>query len=69
MLRAYEGAPVATPLEWDEVRPGLHPKDFTIANVRERFAEKGDLFQGVLDAPQNLYDALAALEKLYRRGA
>ena len=25
VLRAYPGAPVATPLEWDEVHRGLHP--------------------------------------------
>ena len=66
VLRAYEGAPVATPLEWSEVRPGLHPKQFTILNARERFPEKGDLFRGVLDEPQNLYDALARLEKLFK---
>ena len=40
---------MATPLEWSEVRPGLHPKQFTISNVRDRFAEKGDLFRGVLE--------------------
>jgi bifunctional non-homologous end joining protein LigD len=66
VLRAYEGAPVATPLEWSEVRPGLHPKQFTISNARERFAEKGDLFRGVLEEPQNLYDALTRLEKLFK---
>src|SRR2546425_417445 len=63
VLRAYPGAPVATPLEWKEVAPGLDPKRFHIRNARERFAEKGDLFRGVLDAPQNLYDALGKLEK------
>ena len=66
VLRAYPGAPVATPLDWSEVRPGLHPKQFTIANTRERFAEKGDLFRGVLEAPQNLYEALGKLEKLFK---
>jgi bifunctional non-homologous end joining protein LigD len=66
VLRAYPGAPVATPLEWSEVRPGLDPKQFHIRNVRDRFAEKGDLFRGVLDQPQNLYDALGRLEKLFR---
>jgi len=66
VLRAYEGAPVATPLEWSEVRPGLHPKQFTIANARERFAEKGDLFRGVLEELQNLYDALSRLEPLFK---
>jgi bifunctional non-homologous end joining protein LigD len=66
VLRAYPGAPVATPLEWTEVAPGLDPKQFHIRNARERFAQKGDLFRGVLDDPQNLYDALGKLEKLFR---
>ena len=66
VLRAYDGAPVATPLEWAEVIPGLHPKQFHIHNARERFREKGDLFRGVLENPQNLYEALGRLEKLFR---
>jgi bifunctional non-homologous end joining protein LigD len=66
VLRAYEGAPVATPLEWSEVIPGLHPKQFQIHNARERFRQKGDLFRGVLNEPQNLYEALGRLEKLFR---
>ena len=41
VLRAYPGAPVATPLEWNEVTPGPHPKQFNIRNARERFAEEG----------------------------
>jgi bifunctional non-homologous end joining protein LigD len=66
VLRAYPGAPAATPLEWGEVRPGLSPAQFTIANARERFAAKGDLFAGVLNRPQRLEDALGKLEKLFR---
>jgi bifunctional non-homologous end joining protein LigD len=66
VLRAYEGAPVATPLEWAEVVDGLHPKQFDIHNARERFLQKGDLFRGVLESPQNLYEALGRLEKLFR---
>src|SRR5205823_14102774 len=63
VLRAYPGAPVATPLEWSEVRRGLDPRQFHIGNARERFAQKGDLFEGVLESPQNLYDALGRLEQ------
>jgi bifunctional non-homologous end joining protein LigD len=66
VLRAYPGAPVATPLEWDEVRRGLLPTQFTIANALQRFAAKGDLFAGVLNRPQRLDDALEKLEKLFR---
>jgi len=66
VLRAYSGAPVATPLEWSEVRHGLYPAQFHIANARQRFAEKGDLFAGVLEKPQRLEGALGQLEKLLR---
>jgi bifunctional non-homologous end joining protein LigD len=66
VLRAYPGAPVATPLEWDEVRNGLDPRQFNIANARERFRKKGDLFAGVLKRPQKMEKALGKLEKLYR---
>jgi bifunctional non-homologous end joining protein LigD len=66
VLRAYAGAPVATPLEWSEVQAGLHPSQFNISNARERFREKGDLFEGVLKRPQRIEKALGKLEKLFR---
>src|SRR5215472_8549536 len=37
VLRAHPGAPVATPLKWEEVVPGLKPQQFHIANVLRRF--------------------------------
>lgn len=66
VLRAYPGAPVATPLEWSEVKPTLHPKQFNLTNAPARFEEKGDLFKGVLTKPQSLDEALPKLEKLFR---
>ena len=66
VLRAYPGAPVATPLEWSEVKHGLLPGQFHMGNARERFARKGDLFAGVLAKPQRVEDALARLEKLFQ---
>nr|WP_246230173.1 hypothetical protein [Mucilaginibacter humi] len=36
------------PLDWDEVKPGLTMKDFTIFNSIDRLKETGDLFKGVL---------------------
>jgi bifunctional non-homologous end joining protein LigD len=65
VLRAYPGAPVATPLEWSEVKRGLHPSQFNITNAVERFAAKGDLFSGVLHEPQHLDAALEKLAALY----
>lgn len=47
-VRAFRGAPVSTPLSWNEVTHGLDPKDFTLENVPGRLAKKGDLFKGVL---------------------
>jgi bifunctional non-homologous end joining protein LigD len=66
VLRAYPGAPVATPLEWSEVRKGLHPSQFTIANAVARFTEKGDLFAPVLSRPQRMEGALDRLARLLR---
>lgn len=64
VARAYAGAPVSTPLAWDEVKPGLHPSQFNIRNAPERFARVGDLFKGVLTKPQKLEKAFAKLQKL-----
>ena len=61
VVRAHPGAPVATPLKWDEVVPGLKPAQFHIANVLRRFERVGDLFAGVLNKPQELGPALEKL--------
>jgi bifunctional non-homologous end joining protein LigD len=66
VLRAYPGAPVATPLAWNEVQPGLTPVQFNIYNAPERFAKLGDLFAGVLKNLQRLEQPLQKLEKLWR---
>jgi bifunctional non-homologous end joining protein LigD len=63
VLRAYPGAPVATPLKWEEVAPGLKPQQFHIANVLRRFERVGDLFAGVLNKPQELGPAIERLGK------
>jgi bifunctional non-homologous end joining protein LigD len=63
VLRAHPGAPVATPLKWEEVVPGLKPAQFHIANVLRRFERVGDLFSGVLKKPQELGPALERLGK------
>jgi bifunctional non-homologous end joining protein LigD len=59
-VRPRPGAPVSTPLRWDEVKPGLDPLSFTMDVVLERVRRHGDLFEGVLKTRQSLRDALNA---------
>jgi hypothetical protein len=37
-----------------------------MGNARDRFAEVGDLFAGVLNRPQRIEEALGKLEKMFR---
>lgn len=60
-VRPRPGAPVSTPLRWDEVREGLDPASFTMAAVIRRVEQHGDLFEGVLGARQRLGAALASI--------
>jgi bifunctional non-homologous end joining protein LigD len=57
-VRPREGAPVSTPLHWDEVNEKLDPLDFTMEVVRGRIERNGDLFAPVLRGGQNLGAAL-----------
>jgi bifunctional non-homologous end joining protein LigD len=61
-VRPKEGAPVSTPLRWDEVNEKLDPAQFTMDAVRRRVAEHGDLFEGVLKTRQSLSSALRKLQ-------
>jgi bifunctional non-homologous end joining protein LigD len=62
-VRPREGAPVSTPLRWEEVKEGLEPRDFTMDVVRERIEQHGDLFEPVLRGRQSLSAALKAVRK------
>ena len=62
VLRAYDGAPVATPLDWKEVKRGLRPTDFRIDNTIERFNQFGDIFAPVLKGGQRIEDVLRRLQ-------
>jgi bifunctional non-homologous end joining protein LigD len=60
-VRPKPGAPVSTPLRWDELHEKLDPRAFTMAAVLERVERDGDLFRPVLDEAQPLAPALGAL--------
>jgi bifunctional non-homologous end joining protein LigD len=54
-LRALPGAPVSTPLTWDEVEAGqVRPADLTLHAIPERVQRMGDLFAPVLRGDQHL---------------
>lgn len=54
-VRARPGAPVSTPLTWDEVRRGgIEPLDFTLRTLPQRVVKVGDLFAPVLARDQRL---------------
>jgi bifunctional non-homologous end joining protein LigD len=57
-VRPRDGAPVSTPLRWDEVTPELDPLAFTMDTVLARVERHGDLYGGVLTEKQSLTDAL-----------
>jgi bifunctional non-homologous end joining protein LigD len=60
-VRPRSGAPVSTPLRWDEVQEGLDPLAFTMDAVLARIERDGDLFEGVLTTRQRLGAALASI--------
>ena len=60
-VRPKPGAPVSTPLTWDEVNDKLNPSIYSMDVVLERVRELGDLFEGVLTTRQRLDKALNAL--------
>ncbi|MCQ9641756.1 DNA ligase D [Chryseobacterium sp. WG14] len=63
-LRPKQGASVSMPVEWDELRPGLKPTDFTIDNSLERIKEKGDLFKPTLGKGIDMMKALELLQNV-----
>jgi len=63
-VRPKPGAPVSTPLRWEEVKPGIQPRDFGMKTALERIEQHGDLFAPVLEDPRPLAPAAAKLEQL-----
>jgi bifunctional non-homologous end joining protein LigD len=54
-VRALPGAPVATPLAWEELSdPDLHPRRWTLRDVAARVADRGDPWSDIRREARNL---------------
>ena len=63
-VRPKHGAPVSTPLRWEELTPDVRPRRFSMEAVLRRVDEGGDLFAPVLEAKRPLAAAARRLARL-----
>ena len=67
-VRPRRGAPVATPITWDELDdPDLRPDGWTIATVPDRLAAHGDPWSGMARHARALGSRVARLDALLDR--
>jgi bifunctional non-homologous end joining protein LigD len=64
-LRPKPGATVSMPLHWDELKPGLKMRDFTIFNALDRLKVEGDLFKEALGAGIDLEKAIVKAKSVF----
>ena len=62
-VRPKPGAPVSTPLRWEELGEKVRPGDFGMREALERVQRHGDLFEPVLEGFQALSPALRQLRR------
>lgn len=64
-LRARPGAPVATPLGWDELgRSGMSPRKYTLRNLFQRLARKDDPWKDMEGRAGRIGDARKELDRM-----
>ena len=68
-VRAYKGATVSTPLEWDEVGATLSPTRWSMLSVPARIEERGDPMRSMLDERPDVALAVKRLETMVQSSA
>jgi DNA ligase D-like protein (predicted polymerase) len=63
-LRPVPGAPVSTPLTWDELAGLASPRELNLVTVPPRLAERGDAWAEIDDVHHSLDPLLALWEEL-----
>ncbi len=68
-VRAKPGAPVATPLDWDELSDrNLQSQSYTIKNISQRLVKTGDPWNGLWRKPHSLDSAIKKLQEMKLKG-
>src|SRR5439155_21040272 len=63
-VRPKPGAPVSTPLRWEELTADVRPRDFTTVAALHRVEAHGDLFASVREEPQPIGASVGRLRAL-----
>ena len=66
-LRPRKGAPVSTPLAWEEVDDSLDPRRFTIETTAGRLQQVGDLWKDVLGPGIDMEQCLSRLDDMLEK--
>ncbi|MCL4416073.1 MAG: DNA ligase D [Actinobacteria bacterium] len=64
-IRPRKGAPVSTPLLWEELDSNLSPGDFNIRNIFSRIEKMGDPWKGVIGPGINMKRYLDKLKIIF----
>jgi len=64
-VRAKPGAPVATPIDWDELAdPDLHSQSYTVKSIFRRLGQKEDPWKGYMRHARSLSESRHRLDDL-----
>mgnify|MGYP006289555621 CR=1 FL=1 len=63
-VRPLPGAPIATPLNWDELGGDLHSQTYTLDNILRRMGQKTDPWTNIQEKTQSLDDPRDRLDAL-----
>lgn len=62
-VRAREGAPIAMPITWEDLKkPSLNPQSYTIKNVFKSLDEQGDAWKDMQRSARSLTKAMELLQ-------
>ncbi len=63
-IRARAKAPIAVPLEWNEISPNFNPQKYTINNISERLKQKKDPWKSFSKGKQSLDKPIERLKEM-----